>query len=86
MVSAYKHTRGSGMLVLYKTTYLLNPADGRQPDIQGFCVRWIWPCPDEPAWRHAFGPEGATLKRHALFIHTLLQPHPCKTSVSWVSM
>ena len=37
-------------VVLYRTSDLPNPADERQPDIQSFRVRRIWPHP-EPAWR-----------------------------------
>jgi len=37
-------------VVLYRTADLPNPADERQPDIQSFRVRRIWPHP-EPAWR-----------------------------------
>ena len=37
-------------VVLYRTSDFPNPADERQPDIQSFRVRRIWP-PPEPAWR-----------------------------------
>lgn len=37
-------------VVLYHPAGYCNPADPSQPDIDGFRVRRLWPCP-EPTWR-----------------------------------